>query len=95
MSGPGPLLLVGGAEWRPGCDFDARALEEAGNPEVLVLPTAAAYEHPERAVKWAEEWFAGLGGRARGLMVLSRGDAERPDHAEQVRAARFIYIGGG
>ena len=28
-------------------------------------------------------------------MVLSRADAEDPDHAAAVRAARFIYLGGG
>ena len=91
----GPLLLVGGAEWREGCVFDAEALEAAGNPEVLILPTAAAYEHPQRAVEWAQRWFASLGGRARGLDVLRRSDAEREDLAAEVRAARFVYLGGG
>ena len=91
----GPLLLVGGAEWREGCTFDAEALEAAGNPEVLILPTAAAYEHPQRAVEWAQRWFSSLGGRARGLEVLRRADAEREDLAAEVRAARFVYLGGG
>ena len=91
----GPLLLVGGAEWRDGCTFDAEALEAAGNPEVLVLPTAAAYEHPQRAVEWAQRWFSSLGGRARGLDVLRRADAEREELAAEVRAARFLYLGGG
>ena len=91
----GPLLLVGGAEWRDGCSFDAEALEAAGNPEVLILPTAAAYEHPERAVEWAQRWFASLGGKARGVDVLRRADAEREDRAAEVRAARFVYLGGG
>ena len=91
----GPLLLVGGAEWRDGCTFDAEALQAAGNPEVLVLPTAAAYEHPERAVEWAQKWFQGLGGRARGLDVLRRFDAERQDLADEVRSARFVYLSGG
>jgi len=91
----GPLLLVGGAEWREGCTFDAEALEAAGHPEVLVIPTAAAYEHPERAVEWAQKWFAGLGAKARGLDVLGRPDAELPERAEEVRAARFIYLSGG
>ena len=91
----GRLLLVGGAEWREGCDFDRELLEETGNPEVLVLPTAAAYEHPERAVEWAERWFASLGGKARGLAVLRRPDAEDEANAAAVRDARFIYLGGG
>ena len=72
----GPLALVGGGEWTAGCDFDAELLAAVGGAEVLVLPTAAAYEHPEKAVATAQAWFAGLGGRCRGLMVLGRADAE-------------------
>jgi cyanophycinase len=91
----GPLALVGGAEWSDGCDFDAELLAASGGDEVLVLPTAAAYEHPEKAVATAESWFARLGGRARGLMVLGRGDAEDQGFASEVRAARFVYLAGG
>ena len=91
----GPLALVGGDEWRPGCDFDAELLASSGADEVLVLPTAAAYEHPEKAVSAAEGWFASLGGRARGLMVLRRSDAQDENHAATVRASRFTYLGGG
>jgi cyanophycinase len=90
----GRIVLVGGAEWREGCDFD-RELVERDGPEVVVLPTAAAYEHPERAVAQAEAWFASLGGRVRPLMVLRRSDAEDPGMAEAVRAARLVYLGGG
>ena len=60
-----------------------------------MLPTAAAYEHPEKAVATAEAWFAKLGGRARGLMVLGRSDAEDTAFAAEVRASRFVYLGGG
>jgi len=88
-------MFVGGGEWREGCTFDQTLLAEAGDPEVLVLPTAAAYEHPERAVKTAERWFESIGGRARGLMVLHRAEAEDPDMAAVVRQSRFIYLGGG
>ena len=78
MSGPGfgPLALVGGAEWTDRCSFDAELWEASGRAEVLVLPTGAAYEHPERAVETASRWFASLGATARGLMVLTRRDAE-------------------
>jgi cyanophycinase len=91
----GPLALVGGDEWGPGCDFDAELLAASGSDEVLVLPTAAAYEHPEKAVQHAEAWFSSLGGRARGLMVLGRADAEDEDNAAVVRASRFVYLCGG
>jgi cyanophycinase len=92
----GVLALVGGAEWREGGQkFDAALLEAAGTDEVLVLPTAAAYESPHRAVEFARAYFEGLGGRVSGLMVLGRSDAEDEANADAVRQARFIYIGGG
>ena len=90
----GTLALVGGAEWGPGCDFDAELLARAGG-EVLVLPTAAAYERPERAVATAQAWFASLGGEARGLMVLSHADACGERYAGEVRSAGFVYLSGG
>ena len=46
----GTLALVGGGEWNDGCDFDADLLAASGGTEVVVLPTAAAYEQPARAV---------------------------------------------
>jgi cyanophycinase len=91
----GVVALVGGAEWQDGCTFDRGLLEASGTDEVLVLPTAAAYEHPDRAVAAAAEHFKGLGGRVRGLDVLRRPDAEDEDNADAVRSARFIYLGGG
>jgi cyanophycinase len=91
----GPLALVGGGEWREGCTFDRDLLAASGGEEVLVLPTAAAYEHPERAVDTAEQWFSGLGAKVRGLMVLARPDAESEANAAAIRDARFIYLSGG
>jgi cyanophycinase len=90
----GIIALVGGAEWQDGCTFDAELVAQAGG-EVLVLPTAAAYEHPERAVATAERWFSTIGGRASGLMVLSRTDAEQEANAAAVRSSPFVYVGGG
>lgn len=92
----GVLALVGGGEWRDGCrQFDAELLKASGNAEVLVLPTAAAYEHPERSVETARAYFDEAGATVRGLMVVGRTDAEDQSNAQAVREARFIYIGGG
>lgn len=91
----GVLALVGGAEWRDECTFDRALLEASGGSEVIVLPTAAAYEHPERAVEWAQRYFEGLGAKARGLNVLSRPDAEDEGCVAAVRESRFIYLAGG
>lgn len=91
----GTLALVGGSEWRDGCTFDADLLAAADTDEVVVLPTAAAYEHPERAVATAEAWFSALGAKARGVMVLGRTDAEVAAYVDAVRGARFVYLSGG
>jgi cyanophycinase len=92
---PGSLALVGGAEWTDGCTFDQGLWEEAGRPEVLILPTAAAYEHPERAVETAQRWFAGFGATATGLMVVTRRDALEEEAAARLREGRMIYLSGG
>ncbi len=95
MDTPGLLALVGGDEWTDGCDFDATLLAASGGTDVVVLPTAAAYQHPERVVLRAAEWFATLGAAVEGLMVVDRASAEDPGMAATVRAASFIYLAGG
>ena len=95
MASPGILALVGGAEWTDGCSFDQELLAASGGNKVLVLPTAAAYEKPERVVIAAAEWFSRLGAEVEGLMVLGRSDAEDTAVAEVVRRAAFIYLSGG
>jgi cyanophycinase len=92
----GPLALVGGAEFTPAVDeIDRLLLELTGAAEVLVLPTAAAFEHPERAVANAVRHFGALGVTARGLPLLTRSDAHDPANAEALRSARFVYLAGG
>lgn len=91
----GIVALVGGEEWQDGCDFDAGLLEASGGTEVVVLPTAAAYEHPGRAVATAEAWFERLGATVRGLDVLTRPDALDAAKAAAVAEARFVYLAGG
>jgi cyanophycinase len=91
---PGPLALVGGAEWSEGCTFDAKLLAASEQDQVLVLPTAAAYEHPERQVLRAATWFEPMGAQVEGLMVLARADAEDKGAASILGNARFIYLCG-
>ena len=95
MDTTGTLALVGGDEWTEGCTFDATLLAASGGRDVLVLPTAAAYQHPERVVLRAAEWFADLGAQVEGLMVVDRPSAEDPGMAATIEAARFVYIAGG
>lgn len=91
---PGILALVGGGEFTEGCDFDAELLAASGGTDVHVVPAAAAYEHPERLISRAAGWFEPLGGRVVEVPVLTRHDALDPTHAEAVRSARFVYLGG-
>ena len=91
----GTLALVGGAEWRAGCDFDHDLLRVSGGTDVLVLATAAAYEHPGRSVEAAERWFAELGATVHSLPILTRRDALDEAHVPSIVDARFIYLSDG
>jgi cyanophycinase len=91
----GILALVGGGEFTEGCDFDRTLLEASGGDEVVVVPTAAAFENPAHIVERAVVWFTSLGARARELPVLTRGDGLSEEHIEAVRTAKFVYLPGG
>jgi cyanophycinase len=91
----GPLALVGGGEWRDGCDFDGELLEASGGGEVVVLPTAAAYEHPDHVVERATRWFEAAGATVRPVMVVDRSGAQDEANAAAVRGARFVYLSDG
>ena len=92
----GPLALVGGGEFAEPCAaFDKDLLAQSGASEVLVLPTGAAYEHPQRLVDQAVAYFETLGVSARGLMVVGRPDAQAAEHSAAVESAKFVYLAGG
>jgi cyanophycinase len=92
----GPLALVGGAEFTAAVtEVDRLLLERTQASEVVVLPTAAAFEHPERAVANAVQWFESLGVSARGVPLLGRPDASDPDVVGTLRSARLVYLAGG
>lgn len=91
----GVLALVGGEEFTDGCSFDAGLVTASEGDDVLVLPTGAAYEHPQRLVQRAVDWFGLLGAKATGLDLLARPDAFDPGLVERIRAARFLYLVGG
>ena len=91
----GTLAFVGGGEFSAGCGFDAALLAECGAPEVVVLPTATAYENPAKLRARAEEWFGSLGARCRWLDVYRRADADDPEAAAAVAGAAMIYLTGG
>ena len=91
----GTLAFVGGGEFSTGCDFDASLVAECGAREVVVLPTATAYENPARLRARAEDWFGALGVGCRWLDVYRRVDADDAESAAAVRDAAMIYLTGG
>jgi cyanophycinase len=91
----GTIALLGGGEFTSACTVDRSLLDVAGTDRVLVLPTGAAYEHPDRLVAAAASWFADRGVQAEGLPVLSRPDASVPAYVDAVRTSRLTYLAGG
>jgi cyanophycinase len=91
----GTVALIGGCLSDELVPLGRSLLETAKTDRVLVLPTAAAYERPDRLVASVAEWFDGPGARAEGLALLARHDASRPECVDALRASRFTYVGGG
>ena len=92
----GTLALIGGGEWgEHHRNLDRRLSELSGSADVVVLPTAAAFEHPERIGPVAQQHFAPLGVSTRTLPVLNRRDAEDADNVSAVASAEFVYLADG
>ena len=94
----GRLALVGGDEFREGCeDMDAAIIAASGkrSPATLIVPTAAAFENPARAAENGARHFAALGADAAPLMALDRRDADDPAIAAEMDAADIAYLTGG
>lgn len=91
---PGPLALVGGSPFHPDTAVEADLAAGLDGGDVVVLPTGAAYEHPQRLVDAAVARFADLGVTARGLDVLRRPDAVDEANAGAVRSAGLVYLAG-
>ena len=95
---PKGIALIGGEEFRPGCEELDRAIlasVEAERPRLLVLPTAAAHENPAMAASNGVRYFSELGADAAPLMVLDRSDAEDEALAAEVETADVVYLTGG
>lgn len=91
----GPLALIGGTEWTDGCDFDETLLARSGGTEVTMLPAAAAFENPAKAIERAEQWFAKLGATVRVVPVYRRAESSDASAVDAVRNAKFIYLADG
>ncbi len=92
----GTLALLGGGEWHEGGRaVDEHLLEVSGAKEVVVLPTAAAFERPDKVVARAEAWFKGFGVDVRPIMVLNRRDAQDDANVKALKGASFVYLSDG
>lgn len=94
-AGTGTIALQGGGPFTANDTLDAELLSATpGTGRVVVLPTADAFEHPERQVAAAMSWAERLSLDVEALMVLRRGEAMEPGAADVVRAARAVYLVG-
>ena len=94
----GPIALVGGDEFRVGCepmDREILASARASRPKVLIVPTAAASQNPSKAAANGVSYFEGLGAEADSLMVLDSEDADDEGLVSRVGWADIVYLTGG
>jgi cyanophycinase len=90
----GTIALLGGGPFTANDELDRRLIGDSGATEVVVLPTADAFEHPSRAIASAETWGQRLGVTIDGRLVLRRADANLAEHVQAVRSARMVYLVG-
>ena len=94
----GPIALVGGGEFRPGCEeMDRAVLDATGveRPSVLIVPTAAARQDPSKAASNGVTYFSDLGASASALMVVETADANDKELLRPVDDADVVYLTGG
>ncbi len=90
----GTIALVGGGPFSANDDLDRRLLTAVGAQQVVVLPTADAFEEPAKLIGAAMNWGERLDVLVEALMVLQRHDAEDEGAADVVRAARAVWLVG-
>jgi cyanophycinase len=92
------IALVGGNEFRPAdVDLDRHLLGLAPRSpaRVLIVPTAAAHERPELAVRNGIRHYGSLGAAASGLMAIRRADWEEGRHDAAMDNPDLVYFTGG
>jgi cyanophycinase len=90
----GTIALQGGGPFVANDELDRRLLSEASANKVVMLPTADAFEHPERLVAAALTWGERLDVEVEALMVLTRTDALDKGAAGVVRKAKAVFLVG-
>jgi cyanophycinase len=90
----GTIALQGGGAFSANDDLDRRLLASVGATRVVVLPTADAFERPEKLVAAAMGWGERLDVEVEALMVMRRGEAVESGPADLVRQAKAVYFVG-
>jgi cyanophycinase len=90
----GTIALQGGGPFTANDDLDRQLITQARTSKIVMLPTADAFEHPERLVAAALTWGERLDLEVEALMVLSRTDALDKGAARVVRKASVVYLVG-
>lgn len=90
----GHLALCGDRPFQESCTHEADLLAASGASEVVVLPTAAAYEGPREVVAAARARFEALGASVAGMGVIARSDALEQNRVDRVAGARFLWLCG-
>ena len=94
---PGEIALVGGNEFRSGCeDMDREIMRASGqNPaRVLIIPTAAV-TGPAKAANDGITHFGTLGAEASAMMVLDKSQADDAAFIQPSEKAGVVYFTGG
>lgn len=95
MHTPGPIFVTGST--LPATDSSsvtelAAALRDASVKEVVVLPTASAFEDSTAALAASDALFSACDVRTIVCRVLTRTDANSEDFATVVRAANAVFL---
>lgn len=93
----GVVALMGGNEFREDCiPLDLKLLGMAKQPRrVVIVPTAAAFQNPQKAAENGLRYFQSLGTIETAAMILNRSDADEPANLAQLESADVIYLTGG
>ncbi len=94
---PGEIGLVGGEEFRAGCeDMDREIMRASGQDpaRVVIIPTAAV-AGPAKAANDGVRHFSSLGGNASHIMALDKSHANDPSFVQALDGVGVIYFTGG
>jgi cyanophycinase len=87
------LVLQGGAPFVGNDDLDRRLVQGLRGP-IAVLPTADAFEGPEKMIEAARAWSERLGVKVQAVEVYSRAAAMEQAHADALRNAAAVWVVG-